>query len=390
MTEGKLKDYDAVELLANLSDNVLDDVKRGTLPGTDQVFRFDGATILIFGDPHLSAVFKGSHKNYRDNCVHNIGRWLSIVQEEVNSGNKVIVIFLGDLIGVKERHLVRDHNFRRYVYMFLRKLNGLCEMVASVRGNHDLGVDDPEFAILETLGLITNPSYIDIYNKQGTALELRLHLVNYGNARSIQFNLDTGEHENVTHIALGHNDYQIPGRNDFYGTSDNSIDVTTLNNFKGIDFLIFGDIHHPFDDVEQFSLTVEPNKLIHAYCPGSPSRTSSSEDFQDCFYVKFALEGTNTDYNLSIEPFGALPPEVVFLEKNNLEELEEALADDDDAETKERNARLSELITNINSTNLHLGDPRSQILDRAKHNPRAGKIALEYFDAAVSGATLNR
>lgn len=356
---------------------------RGLEHGFDGTLTFKGATVLLVGDMHLSSIFKGAHKDYRANCIHNMQQVLNHVKDLRAVGKKVVLIFMGDLIGVKERNLVRDHAFRKLVNEWFNLLNSLCEDVLAVRGNHDYGVA-PEFAILESNGQIKNPKYVDFYNTQGTAHEMRIHFVNCGKAYDVEFELAGTADVPVSNIALGHNDYRIPGVTDFYGDSENSVDVTTLTKWVGIDLLVFGDIHKPFDEVHEFSLTNQPDKSIPAFCLGSPARTSSTETHPDSFVVLFDYveDSGEWEYQFKIEPFGALPPEEVFV--SNFDKDLSASGEAVKEEVVERSKRLAQIIDDITSTSLIIGSPEDQISNFTAVSPRATEIAKEYYTRALS------
>lgn len=366
------------ERLGNVSEKADDLTKRGIDHGYNETLTYNGATILIVGDMHLSSIFKGAHRDYKANCLHNMKMVLSHISDIRNAGNKVVLILAGDVFGVKERNL-GDPGFRKIVYSWFKILNDQCEDVLAVRGNHDFGTA-PEFSICESIGFIKNPKYVDFFDDAGKVHQLRLHFVNYGQARTIQFDFPETDYE-INNIALGHNDFKVPGVDDFYGTSDNTIDVTTLSNFKGIDFLFFGDIHKPFDNLEEFSLTVQPDKVMYAYSIGSPARTSTSEVHEDSSIIKLEYNSEGACYDLNISEFGARPASEVFVENFDKSIPSETEFVEDEV-TASRRERLANLIRNVSSTSLVVGDPIEQLRTYKAVNPKAATIAVEYYEKA--------
>ena len=85
----------------------------------EQYYHIDGkGGLVVFGDTHFSAIFKGNHINYQEECLDAMARMIEIVKERKPNG----VVLLGDLIGVSER-TIRDKRFLMEVTVWLQTLN---------------------------------------------------------------------------------------------------------------------------------------------------------------------------------------------------------------------------------------------------------------------------
>lgn len=191
--------------------------------------------IAIFGDLHLSCVYQGSHKSYIDNCFDIMRQILEIVKD----GDYKAVIFLGDIIGVRER-IINNLQFLYFIIDFFTTLNSkeyTNHNVYSVVGNHDLGKDGyTTFTFLRNLGLVRNPKYIDILNGENKA-DTRVHFVNYGEEkRELEIK------DSISNIVAGHAAYEVEGATNWYNHKDRVL-LNKLENFEGIEMIISGHIH---------------------------------------------------------------------------------------------------------------------------------------------------
>ena len=190
-----------------------------------------GGRVLIFGDLHISSSFSGQHKNYQYECYYNMDKIISIVAKEKASA----VIFLGDLVGVNEKN-IRDRQFLMRTQNFFKVLNQATNgNVYSVKGNHDMG-DFTDFDFFEGLGYIKNPKYINYYgrkpgSKKDDGLEIRFHLVNYGDEhKSLKL---ASSNDCASDVVLGHCDYYIEGVTNWYSAGSN-VELSKLDNYQGV------------------------------------------------------------------------------------------------------------------------------------------------------------
>lgn len=327
--------------------------------------------VLVFGDPHLSAVYSGTHRDYQENCRRVMIQFLDHVRSAQEGGHTVAVIFLGDVFGVKERN-IRDHGFLAEVIMFFKQLNLLCQNnVFSVRGNHDFGSGGsyPDFALFEVMGYIRNPLWID-YKPSNEDRQLRFHLVNFGaeDRKLAMAHEEPGS--DVSDIILAHNDFKIDGLTAWYG--GDSIDLKRQVNFSGADLLIVGHIHTPTEGF--LPCTIANGADIQMFYPGCPTRVS--ERYDDCYYVIFEMDGAGATY--TSPKFGLWSAEEEFFPKTELPEearLEEMAA-------KERNARLEELVSSMQENQIFGGDLVHQITNYPQFTEESKQVALDYYGKA--------
>lgn len=327
-------------------------------------------SVLLFGDPHLSAEYSGTHKDYQENCRRVMLKILEHVREAREHGT-VAVIFLGDVFGVKERN-IRNHAFLYEVVVFFKELNNLCNNeVFSVRGNHDFGASGsfPDFALFEGLGMIRNPLWVD-YHPEGEERQVRFHLVNFGaEDRELEMahkdvNSDTSD------VILAHNDFKIDGLTGWYG--NNTIDLKRQTNFIGASLLISGHIHTPSGSF--MPCTIGSVADIKLFYPGCPTRVS--ERYDDCYYVKFTVESGGASYDCP--PFGLWTAEEEFFPKSEADIADLEGVD----ERKVRTEKLEEIIKLMQENQIFHGNVDDQITNYPEFSPVVKGIALDYLHKA--------
>lgn len=352
----------------------------GTENNLSKVERYEikGGKILLYGDLHFSATYEGQHKNYLEDCYTN----MRIIWDTVEELRPSCIIFTGDLIGVKERN-IKERKFLMDVIKFFQKLNVYTKgNVFSVKGNHDGGAFS-DFDFLLGLGLIRNPSYIDYYNPYGD-LELRLHLVNYGEENRKLY-LSSKEAW-ASDVVIGHQDYYIEGVTNWYSSRETrGVELSKLSNFCGVQLVISGHIHVPSEEIVYTSLS--DGSSVGLFYLGSPSRTA--ERIEDCYYWVFEykrekdekgnVSGT-TDYYAEL--MGIPSVEETFYPK------EEFIDDADNYE--ERSARLEEtkalqeLVAEIIDSRITNGDLFHQIDIVPRVPQRVKDLAKKYLEMAMS------
>lgn len=332
-----------------------------------------GGKILVFGDLHFSSSFSGQHKNYQYECYSNMDNIEKIVSKE----NASAVVFLGDLVGVNEKN-IRDRQFLMRTLHFLRVLNKATNgNVFSVKGNHDMG-DFTDFDLFEGLGYIKNPRYIDYYGKrpdspQDDGLEIRFHLVNYGDEQK-SLNLASSV-ECASDVVLGHCDYYIEGVTNWYSAGSN-VELGTLDNFQGVAYVFSGHIHTPSEEI--LYTTMKNGDSIGLFFLGSPSRVT--ERFDDCWYLKFEYtDADGGEWSTSYDSMfmGLEPASGVFYPKEDFidEESEEYLRENE-------SSKLTDIVKEIMDSRIMSGDLNNQIDIMPGVREEVKLIAKEYLEKA--------
>ena len=321
----------------------------------------NGGKVLVYGDLHLSSTYEGQHINYLEECYSNMEK----IATEVKNTNASAVMFLGDLIGVKERN-IHDRRMLKEVLSFFITLNGITNRnVYSVRGNHDTG-DYPDFDLLKGLGLLKTPEYVDYIG--GGRTEVRFHFVDYGHEKDkIYLN------EDCSNVLLCHNDIQVPGVTTWYKAKDGVI-LASQNNWAGVDMVIAGHIHNP--SVQNINITLSDGEsVISLFYPGSPSRTA--ERFDDCYYIVFEYNKEEDVTDFDAKMFGLKKASEVFYPK-------EKFITEDDMSNEERQAEsLKSIVSEIMGSRVMSGDLFHQIKIMPGASERAKNIACEYLQRAI-------
>lgn len=343
-----------------MAKKVVEGLSKGTT-SERKSFVVKGGKILVFADTHFSISYEGKHKNYAYDCFENMTKILDIVKKEEPSA----VIFLGDIIGVRERNIA-DRQFLMRVVLFFGMLFNITKgNVFVVRGNHDIG-DFSDFDFIAGLGYFKNPRYVDYVTEKGT--EIRFHFVNYGDEH---LPLELAK-DGVSNIVLGHADYYIEGVTTWYSEKKGRVELKTLNNFCGVELVFSGHIHTPS---KEFMYTNMPDgEVIGLFYPGSCSRTA--ERYDDCWYVSFEYnrdEGV-TQYDAKL--MGLKKASEVFFDDADF-------VDDESAEDLvKKTEALNVIIEEIFNSRLATGDLFGQI-DRIPAEQDVKDLAKEYLHRAM-------
>lgn len=333
-----------------------------------------GGRVLIFGDLHISSSFSGQHKNYQYECYYNMDKIISIVAKEKASA----VIFLGDLVGVNEKN-IRDRQFLMRTQNFFKVLNQATNgNVYSVKGNHDMG-DFTDFDFFEGLGYIKNPKYINYYgrkpgSKKDDGLEIRFHLVNYGDEhKSLKL---ASSNDCASDVVLGHCDYYIEGVTNWYSAGSN-VELSKLDNYQGVALVFSGHIHIPSD--EMLFTTLKNGDSIGLFYLGSPARVT--ERFDDCWYLTFEYTKSDSEdeWSTSYDSIfmGLEPADEVFYPKEDFieDESEEALRENE-------SAKLTDIVKEIMDSRIMTGDLNHQIDIVPGVRKEVKDIAKQYLELA--------
>lgn len=333
-----------------------------------------GGRVLIFGDLHISSSFSGQHKNYQYECYYNMDKIISIVAKEKASA----VIFLGDLVGVNEKN-IRDRQFLMRTQNFFKVLNQATNgNVYSVKGNHDMG-DFTDFDFFEGLGYIKNPKYINYYgrkpgSKKDDGLEIRFHLVNYGDEhKSLKL---ASSNDCASDVVLGHCDYYIEGVTNWYSAGSN-VELSKLDNYQGVALVFSGHIHIPSD--EMLFTTLKNGDSIGLFYLGSPARVT--ERFDDCWYLAFEYTKSDSEdeWSTSYDSIfmGLESADEVFYPKEDFieDESEEALRENE-------SAKLTDIVKEIMDSRIMTGDLNHQIDIVPGVRKEVKDIAKQYLELA--------
>ena len=333
-----------------------------------------GGKVLVFGDLHISSSFSGQHKNYQYECYYNMDNIVKIVAKEKASA----VIFLGDLFGVNEKN-IRDRQFLMRTQNFFKILNQVTDgKVFSVKGNHDMG-DFTDFDFFEDLGYIKNPQYVNYYGKRpgsknDDGLEIRFHLVNYGDERKpLKLSKDG---DCASDVVLGHCDYYIEGVTNWYSAGSN-VELNQLDNFQGVSLVFSGHIHTPSD--EMLFTNLRNGDSIGLFFLGSPSRVA--DRFDDCWYLAFEYtKSEDGDWSTSYDSLfmGLEPADEVFYPKEDFidEDSEEAIRDNE-------SAKLTDIVKEIIDSRIMTGDLNHQIDIIPGVSDDVKSIAKQYLEMAT-------
>lgn len=341
---------------------------------------------LIIGDLHISDVYNGQHKDYLQNCLD----CLDMITNEIKTKKITHLLLLGDLIGQNEKNLkhrstlllvmklLQDWNAMTksyYMEEIINKLNKgeitnecyaklLSDVgignVYSVKGNHDIGNKLTDFELFESIGLIKNPSELDIEG-------VRYHFVNYGEERR---ELNIGE--DMYNVALVHNNIMIDGITTWY-RGGKGIELSTLENMYGVELILAGHIHDP--SIRMVTSNIKDMEVSLFY-PGNITRPRYEQGlWESAFAIYFDLSD-----GIGVEQvkFELKPIEELFdktFDDITVEELEEMPSLD----VEELTAILTELQTYAFVGNV---DYKSQLVRLAGLDKEASDLAIRYIEDA--------
>ena len=327
--------------------------------------------VLVVGDLHISDVYVGHHKDYWQNCIDCASKITGIIKDE----GITHLILTGDLIGLREKNL-RHRDSLLLVVLLLQEWNKLTNNhVYSVTGNHDVGGKLTDFGMLASMGVLKTTAHIkDISRPEDEVAYLdvgscRFHFIDYGMERK---SLNIDRRPSHSNVAITHNDIQVSGQTTWWYPSPNAFELSTMTNWKGVEFIVGGHIHNPSPEIAVTSIDGEKVSLLYAGCPTRPKKS----DIWDMAYgVVFGVQEKNVDVSLAYI---------------NLPKAEQIFVDtftDVEDETVDSACSIEELAEILDSlSQYHLdsdGDIESQIKKYSVADKEAGDIALEYYRRAV-------
>lgn len=316
--------------------------------------------VLIFGDLHLSDKHSGRHKNYLATCFDMMSR----INDTIDDVQPSHVVFLGDLVGVREKN-ISSREVLLEIYAFFKsiyeKLNGNLYVV---RGNHDYG-QFPEFQFLAGLGCFKTADYFDFDNF------VRLHLVDYG-CESRELSLL--DHEQYMNVVLAHNNFIVPGETTWYASHE-GLTLSDQKQWRGVSMVISGHIHNPSPNI--VSATLDNGDEIQLFYAGCGTRPTWDSNLWDYTWAVRIFKDTTEDYSWDTVEIKLPPLDEVFNLKDYLDDVEE-----DDLADNLRKEELGEVLQEIIKYNILTGDPVAQI--RALPNTKSDvvDIAVSYVERA--------
>lgn len=319
--------------------------------------------VAFIGDLHFYDGPARAHKDYFANCKTCLDAY---TKEFVDS--KPDYIFLtGDIVGLSER-VLRTRVGLSILIAYLQKWSEICNgNLYSIAGNHDYtkGSHLSDFDLLTQLGIIKTAKYIDIN-------ALRVHLIDYGKEQE-PISLDKSKHN----IALMHADLQIDGLTTWYHAGSDSIQLASLKNLKGIEYVLAGHIHNPSPRVVSCSIEDENCCLLYLGNASRPKRKDTWTGvwiaYADCSDTGAVTLGNTKSMKLT-------EPTDIFVEK--------IISDTEDTDIIEDAPVVDiELLTQILDElspammGSHL-DYREQVRRLAGIDKNAAEIAITYLDNA--------
>lgn len=331
-----------------------------------------GGGVLVVGDLHISdRANVGRHKNYLESCFSV----LADIRNKVEEQKPKALVILGDLVGTVEKN-IKHREVLSVFCKFFMEVGVYCK-VYCVRGNHDFG-EYPEFQFLSDLRLFetsqTCGGFFDFYGYEGQAEpEARFHLVDYGREKE-SLNLASGD---TTNVVLAHNNFTIPGKTNWYNEHD-GIELSKLDNFKGVYMVISGHIHTP--SPAMVSTDLYSGGVCHLFYVGCPTRPSYEKNcYKSCWYTFFEYkeEEKSTDFSIIEYELPALE-DTFYIDDTFIEDMtEEQIAD------VERKEALKNVLDEIISCRICNTDPIQQVQNIPYATDKAKSIACAYLDKAM-------
>ncbi len=334
--------------------------------------RIHGGRVAVIGDLHISdRAVVGRHKNYLANCFSI----LSQIENMAKDPAIRVLIIAGDIIGTVERNLKSREVLALVCKSFKKIKEEYGTTLVCVRGNHDCDGDYPDFSFLESLGYFetatTLGGYFDFYGKADAEIpEIRFHLVDYGK-----------EHEPLNvlqgsgNIVIAHNDFQIPGVTTWYKSKDGVI-LSSLDNFKGVDFVISGHIHQPSPRIFATQLACDSNAVVQLFYVGSPTRPA--ETYENCWIFEFNYKEESDETDFELKEWKLKPIEEIMNTEDSMITEETVV----DAEEEMRKQNLREVLKEISESNMSTGNICDQIMNIPNATQKAKELAVSYIKLA--------
>lgn len=316
---------------------------------------------LVVGDTHISDRVSSRHIDYFRDCQEFLMQITnSIIEHKIK-----VLILTGDLVGRTNEKNLASREVLLYFMKVIQQWNDLTGgNVYVVRGNHDISGKMTDFDMFVSLGLLKMAPHID-------ASGVRFHLVNYG-----EHTRDLAIEDSLMNVVVGHSEFHVEGKTDWFFRSHEAVNVASLNNFYGVDMIVGGHIHKPSPSVVETSIKDKSIKLFYLGCGTRPAYDRNIWD--KCFGLKFSSDDTTTeltqiDYNL--RPVSEIFHPTLVEEDVYQDFEEEPQLDSFSIE------ELQNILGDLNKYNL-IGDAnyRDQIKSYGRLDEDATNIALAYID----------
>lgn len=335
-------------------------IPHASLPGVEfkNLGENEEARALFVGDLHLSDKYSGRHIDYFQDCVD----FMVDVIKEVTRLKCTHVFFTGDIIGrTTEKNLAS----REALVVIMKAFQTLNQMtngrVYTNRGNHDYSTSTTDFELLVSLNYLKTPDYVDLPSA-------RIHLIDYGEARR-----EISVAENKYNLAVMHDNIQVAGATNWFIGGPDGIELSTLDNLYGVDFVIGGHIHTP--SVRTVETTIR-DKAIKLFYPGNGTRPKYEANiWTKCYGITLTSTATSTEMG-QIE-FHLKPSHEIF--QSTFDDLEETpLLEEEPKFDIEQIRTIMEELKHYNI--MGEADYKTQIQNMAPVDKEAVDLALQYID----------
>lgn len=318
------------------------------------------AKAMIVGDLHISDRYSGRHVDYFRDCTE----FLAMVTEEMEKNQVTHLILTGDLIGRTTEKNLQSRDSLLYFMKVLQVWNQMTNgNVYSIMGNHDISQKLTDFQLFVSLGLIKKADYLDIG-------AVRFHMIDYGDYKR-QITLD----ESKYNVAVMHTNLQIEGVTNWFRGGNDGVELSSLENLYGVEFVVAGHIHDPSIRVVETSIR---DKSIQLFYPGNGTRPRYDRNLWDKCYGLIFETDANDDVSLATVEFKLRPVEDVFQSTfDDIEEDEEVIGDAPVINIEQ----LSEILEELKNYNI-LGetDYKTQIIKLGGIDKEAVDLALHYIE----------
>lgn len=319
--------------------------------------------VLFIGDLHVSDVYQGSHVDYLQNCFEV----LESIDAKIQEIQPTHIVLTGDIVGVDVK-VFRLLDTQLWFHHLLLRWNRITNNnVYSNKGNHDFDKRTTSFDYFVAIGSIKHVDHFD-------ADYLRVHLLDYGDhSKDIVLTEDGAD------VAVTHTNIQIAGKTTHF-RSDDAVELSTMKNLKGVQYVIGGHIHQP--TFQPLDTTIEGEKITLIY-PGNPTRVKREPGIWDNVYLP-TFTVTEEKVKLDLHVVELKPAAELFLKpKEGAPDAEDVDVAHDEEKSSFDFEELMSVIDTLSEYNL-LGDMsyRDQLKAFGMGDEEAIALAIEYIDKA--------
>lgn len=314
---------------------------------------------MIVGDLHISDKYSGRHVDYFRDCTE----FLEQVTNKMKEMEVTHLILTGDLVGRTTEKNLQSRESLLYFMKVLQVWNNITNgNVYTLRGNHDISSKLTDFDLFLSLGLIKMIDSLDVGG-------IRFHFFNYGeHNRPIQVAQDR------YNVAVMHTHLKIEGVTTWFNGGPDGVELSSLENLYGVDFVVAGHIHNPSVRMVETSIR---DKTIQLFYPGNGTRPRFELNlWTKCYAVMFETN-ENFDVMLKLIEFPLRPIDEVFQKTYEDVETEELI----DSAPMFDIDQLSNILEELKNYNI-LGesDYKSQITRLGGLDKEAVELALNYIE----------